>query len=150
MKRQEIDLQVTTPASPAAVYALLRDGASWPRWSPIETFELEREGAEEPEGLGAVRVFRTGRITSRERIVELVPDRRLSYTLLSGLAIRDYRADIDLEPADVGTRISWHSSFEPRVPGTGGLYRWQLQRFITRLVHGLAEAAGRGSGAPRG
>jgi hypothetical protein len=35
---------------------------------------------------------------AREEIVELIPDRRLSYVLLSGYPFRDYRADVDLEP----------------------------------------------------
>jgi hypothetical protein len=61
--------------------------------------------------------------------------------LLSGLAIRNYRADADLEPGGNGTRIQWHSSFDPKVPGTGWLYRRQLGSFIRRLVEGLARRA---------
>ncbi len=38
-------------------------------------------------------------------------------------------------------RIQWHSSFDPKVPGTGWLYRHQLRRFIKRLVDGLARRA---------
>src|SRR5215210_2273108 len=62
MGRQRIEHHATTSADPATVYALLRDGASWPSWSPIESFELERPGADEPEGVGAVRVLRAGRL----------------------------------------------------------------------------------------
>jgi uncharacterized protein YndB with AHSA1/START domain len=144
---QDIDITATTPAPPAAVYALLRDGATWPEWSPLGSFELEQTGESETEGVGAIRVFRTGRVKSREEIVELVPERRLSYVLLSGLAIRNYRADVDLEPAGEGTRIRWHSSFDPKLPGTGWLYRRQLGGFIGKMVEGLAAAAARaGSG----
>src|SRR3954467_13935855 len=62
MGRQRIEHRATTTADPATVYALLRDGASWPDWSPIDSFELERPGADEPEGVGAVRLFRGGRV----------------------------------------------------------------------------------------
>jgi len=144
---QVIERSATTSAGAEVVYALLRDGATWPEWSPLGSFELERAAEDEPEGVGAIRVFRTGRVTTREEIVELVPARRFSYRLLSGLAIRDYRADIDLEPTEEGTVIRWHSSFDPKLPGTGWLYRRQLGRFIDRTVRGLAShAATPGSG----
>ena len=138
MARQRIEHRATTTADPATVYALLRDGAGWPTWAPIESFELERPGAEEPEGLGAVRVFRSGRVTGRDEIVELVPDRRFSYAHTSNLPIRDYRADVDLEPTSGGTAIRWVSSFEPKVPGTGWLVRRGLDGFVAKLAHGLA------------
>jgi len=137
---QTIDVTAHSPADAAALYALLADGASWPTWSPLGSFELERPGGSEREGVGAVRVFRTGRYTSREELVELVPGRRLSYVLLSGLPLRGYRADIDLTPNGTGTEIRWHSTFRPKVPGTGWLYRVALTRFIRRCANGLAAA----------
>ncbi|ROT27274.1 SRPBCC family protein [Micromonospora sp. HM5-17] len=141
MARQYIDVQVRTTADPASVYALLVDGAGWPSWSPLGSFELERPGEDEPEGIGAIRVFRTGRVTSRERVVERVPGRRFSYELVSGLPLRDYRADIDLTPDGEGTLIRWHSSFVARVPGTGWFYRRVLDRFLRQCAQGLAARA---------
>jgi len=154
MGRQEIDVTVTTPADPATVYALLRDGAGWPDWSPIGSFELERPAADEPEGVGAVRIFRTprplGRSTSREQIVELIPDRRLSYVLISGLPVRDYRADVDLTPTDDGgTSIRWHSTFRGQTPGVGPLMQRVLGRFIDQTAHGLATRAAERATPPR-
>ena len=142
MGRQDIRERAHSSAPPAAVYALLRDGATWPTWSPLGSFELQQEGRDGGESLDAIRVFRTGRTTSVERIAELVPDRRFSYELVSGLPIRGYRADVDLSPApDGGTDIQWHSSFTAKVPGTGGLIRRSLGRFIGRCVEGLAAHA---------
>lgn len=145
MRRLEIDARATTTADPATVYALLRDGASWPTWSPLGSFELERPGDTEREGLGAIRVFRTkqlvGETRSRERIVELIPDRRLSYELVSGMPLRDYRADIDLELTESGAAIRWHSTFYPKTVGTGWFYRGVLALFLGRCVRGLAAYA---------
>ena len=50
MRRYEIEAVAHTTADAATVYALLRAGATWPTWSTIDSFELEREGAGEPEG----------------------------------------------------------------------------------------------------
>jgi uncharacterized protein YndB with AHSA1/START domain len=146
MRTHEIDVHATTTAEAATVYALLRDGASWPTWSPLGSFELERPAADEPEGLGAVRIFRTkmGLVTSEshEQIVELVPDRRLSYAMISGLPLRDYRADIDLTPrTDGGTDIRWHATFSGKAPGVGAFYQRVLGTFIGRTVDGLADHA---------
>jgi hypothetical protein len=107
----------------------------------MDSFSLERPGDDGGESLNAIRVFHTGRSVSRERIVELVPGRRFSYALLSGLPLRDYRADIDLTPESGGTAVRWHSRFEPKVRGTGWLYRLALCRFIRRCADGLVAHA---------
>lgn len=141
MPRQRIEKRATTTADPSTVYALLRDGATWPTWSSIDSFELERPGAEEREGIGAVRLFRGGRVTGRDEIVELVPDRRFAYRHTSNLPVRDYLGEIDLEPTSTGTAIRWVSTFEPKIPGTGRLMRRALDGFVAGLATGLAEHA---------
>jgi hypothetical protein len=137
----KIDVTAHSSADAATLYALITNGASWPTWSPIDSFTLERAGTSTPEGVGAIRAFRTGRITSREQIAELVSGQRLSYVLLSGLPLRGYRASVDLTPTSSGTDIHWRSSFAAKVPGTGWLYRRILSRFIQRCADGLAAYA---------
>ena len=141
MGEQTISARGRSEASPAAVYAALRDGATWPEWSTIDSFELERPGQGKPEGLGAIRLWRTKGRKLREEIVELVPERRFSYTVLSGLAIKGYRADVDLTPTAGGCEIHWHSSFRAKVPGFGGIYRRALQKATEGFVEGLAAYA---------
>ena len=143
MGQQVVHQVATTESDPGTVYELLADGSTWPDWSPIDSFELLETGAGTPEGLGAVRRFTTGRIHSTERVVELRPGEQLSYILLSGLAVRGYRADITLAPGPGGTTITWHSEFRSKMPGTGGLYRRSLSKFIGRCAEGLARASER-------
>ena len=141
MSRQRIEHTATTTADPATVYALLREGATWPVWGPLDSFELERPGEDEPEGIGAVRIFRSGRVTGRDTIAELVPDGRFAYTHVSNLPMKNYRAEVDLTPNGEGTTIRWVSAFDPKVPGTGGLLRRGLVGFVAKLADGLAEHA---------
>ena len=141
MRRRHIEATQHSEAAPASLFALLIDGQTWPRWSPIEAFELERPGDPPPEGVGAIRVFRRGRTTGRDEIVEVVPARRLSYRSLSGLPVRDYRAHVDLEPDGDGTAIRWEASFAPKLPGTGRLLERGLRRFICECAAGLAAHA---------
>jgi len=139
MRRYQVDVTERTSADPATVYALLRDGSTWREWSSIDSFELEREGDGEREGVGAVRIFRSGRLTGRDLVTGFTPDRAFSYNHLNGLPVRDYRGEVDLRPADGGgTTIHWRVSFSPKVPGTGWLLHKGLTRFVGRTVHGLA------------
>jgi uncharacterized protein YndB with AHSA1/START domain len=142
MKIQRMAAEATTDAAPDAVWALLSDRSTWPSWSPLGSHAGERPGRDgNPDGLGGIARFVTGRHCVREEIVELEPNRRLSYALLSGLPLRDYRAVVELTPAGGGTRIRWSATFRPGRPGTGWLYRLALSRVFRGMVTGLAAAA---------
>src|SRR5262245_34746130 len=137
----EIDLRERSAAAPDKVYAVLADGAQWPECSSLGSFVLERPGETEREGAGAIRIFKTGTVSSRELVVEAVPGRRYAYTMLSGMPLRDYRVDIELTPDGDGTVIAWRSRFTAKYPGTGWFYRALLRRVIGGLVRGLAARA---------
>ena len=144
------------------MYALVVDGSSWPDWSAIDSYEVEpidtagdhggpAPGAAtgDPSALlaqgRALRVFRTGSNVSRERIVELVPDRRLVYEMVSGSGLlRDYRGQIDVDPEPTGgTRVRWRATWRSPFPGVGWLMQRYLRGFQQRMVDGLAAHADR-------
>jgi hypothetical protein len=142
MGSKSVEAHATSTATPAAIMALLTDGATWPSWSGHDSFELVEAAPEGPkEGVGAVRIFRKGRTASTERVIEYVPERRLGYELVSGLPLANYRAYVDLTPTATGTDIHWHSSFDPKIPGTGWLYAYVLRVFIRRATESLAAKA---------
>lgn len=144
MGGQDIDVTGTSHAPVEAVWRLLSDSSTWPAWTPIDEYRPDRPGG--PDGVGEIRTFRNGRHTVREEIVEVLPQRRLSYALLEGLAVRDYRAEIDLTVRpDGGTDVRWHTTFRPKVPGTGALFRRPLHRATEQFVAGLVEHAARPS-----
>jgi hypothetical protein len=145
MRLQDIDVRKTVSAPADVIYRLLDDSSSWPTWTAIESFEpVERAAA---DGLGEVRAFRTGRVCVQERIVERLPNRRLSYILLSGLAVRDYRADIDLTPEGADTTVRWHTTFKAKLPGLGWAYRRTLLKATQDFVDGLAQRAAQDANA---
>ncbi|HEX7131396.1 MAG TPA: SRPBCC family protein [Iamia sp.] len=140
---QEIDVRAVVPAPPAAVWADLVDGRTWPTWSPLGSYELVTPGSNGPDApLGEVRIFRTkqvvGETVPREEVVEVVPEQRLSYVLLDGMPLDGYRADIDLTPVAGGTEVRWRSRFSARRRWMGPVYRRVLGLFIQRCVDGLA------------
>ena len=132
----------TSKAPPATVFALLMDGARWPEWTIFDGFELVRPGEGGPSGVGEVHVFSTALTRAREEIVECVADRRLSYVLLSGFPLTDYRAYVDLSACDDGgTSISWRAAFNPKYPGTGWLYRLFITAVLKKISSDLAAGA---------
>jgi hypothetical protein len=140
MVQQVIEHEVSTTASPTEVFALLANGSTWPSWSPLGSFQLLEPGTGTPEGVGALRLFVTGRHQSRERVVTVRPDEEFSYTVEGDKRLRDYQAVISLTPGPQGTTIRWRSTFSTQPPLVGGFYRWVLGGFIGRTVRGLAQA----------
>ena len=140
-KQIKFSVEATSAASPAAVYALLGDGATWPGWSPIEAFELEREGEAGGESKGAIRVFTTSRVRNREELVELSPGREFSYRSLSGMPITNHLASVRLAPAAGGTLITWHEQFETTIPGSAWYLTRALRKFVQACADGLAARA---------
>jgi uncharacterized protein YndB with AHSA1/START domain len=138
MGHKEIDIRRVIPAPPGAVFASLLDRSTWPAWSGHDAFELVRPGATGPYDVGSVGLLRSGRRVMREEIVEVVADRRISYTLLAGLPLRGYRADFDLTPTAEGTGVRWHATFDAP-PGFGWIYVAALRRFTGRLLEGLTK-----------
>jgi Polyketide cyclase / dehydrase and lipid transport len=147
-RRVTFTVSAWSSARPGVVYDLLRSGATWPQWSPIGSFRLEREGSDGGESLGAIRVFTTGTVASREELVGFEPEHAFSYVALSGLPIRAHRADVELDESDGGTAISWREDFRAKLPGTGWLLEWFLRRFVQRCADGLARQAESLTAAP--
>jgi hypothetical protein len=143
MKTQTIDVKAESPAAPHQVWKLLSDVTTWQDWSPFRKSELERPGPDEPNGVGAVRRFtRGGGRQTREEVVAFEPDRHFAYRLLSGVKVRDYRADVTLSPtASGGTEVRWHATFQPDGFGTGWPNRMALRYFIKKTANLLAAAA---------
>jgi uncharacterized protein YndB with AHSA1/START domain len=133
------EITVRSAASPQAVFDLLADASGWPRWAGplIARASWEREGDPPPGGVGAIRKFGRWPQTSREQIVAYDPPHHLAYRVLSGVPVRDYRADIDIAPEGAGTMLRWRATFTPKIPGTGALFA----RVLRAIVGGFARRA---------
>ena len=134
------ELTVASSAPPVAVFEVLADATRWREWAgrTVTVSDWERVGDPAPGGVGAIRRLGRPPAVALEEILEYDPPHHLAYTIVRGLPVRGYHADIDLLAAtDGGTAIRWAGAFEPKVPGTGALFAAILER----IVHGYATSA---------
>lgn len=133
------ELTVHAAAPTEAVFAVLADATRWHEWAgfSVATSEWEREGDPAPGGVGAIRKLGRAPMYGREQITEYDAPVHMAYTILSGIPVRGYHADVDLRADEAGTTISWTAAFEPKLPGTGAL----LAAVLRHTVLGYARAA---------
>jgi hypothetical protein len=125
------------------VYEVAKDSSRYPEWSIIGSFEHIHSGATELYGVGSQRIYRTWPLRLLEEVTELIPGRRVSYTVLRGMPFRNYHSSIDITPVDGGSEIGWHSTFESIVPGSGSALRAFMQYVLDRMAPALAVEAER-------
>jgi hypothetical protein len=144
MKASSYEIIVRSRATAQAIFDLLADAPGWPRWAgPLAaTASWEREGEPAPGGVGAIRKIGRWPQYGREQIVEYDPPNHVAYTVLSGVPVRDYRADVDIVPEGSGTMLRWRASFTPKFPGTGALFTVVLRRIVGGFARRAAEFAG--------
>jgi hypothetical protein len=144
---QAYDITAHADAPPEVVFAVLEDAPGWSGWTRIANTAYEREGDDDPHGVGAIRRFGTGPVTTREEVTAHDPPRHFAYRLLSGLPARGYRATVDLSPAgaipEAGTDIHWRGQFEPGPPGTRRLMAASLGFAVRDIARRLVAEAER-------
>ena len=135
------EVTATSTAPVDVLWPLVGEAARWKEWSFLTQSRLERVGDPPPDGVGAIRRFTTLGMGSREEVVVWEPPHHLGYVILSGFPVRNYRSDVVLAPENGGTRLTWSSSFDTKIPGTGRLMHEVLHLVIRRFVAGLMHAA---------
>ena len=134
-----IDVSVRGDADPAAVWKLLADVDTWKVWGRWKVAELERTGAPDAAGVGAIRRFKVGGRVTREEVVAFEAPTRFAYELRSGLPLRNYHSEVTLVPDGGGTRVEWHSRFDPGLQAR--VWRPMLAWFIRDTANRMLRAA---------
>jgi hypothetical protein len=135
-----VEAKASSSAPREKVWEVVADVPRWADWGPWNSSTFEREGTPPPGGVGAVRLLKRFAMTLREELTDYEPPGRMTYKLLSGLPLRDYRAEVNVSDADGGSELHWRSQFDA-LPGVGGLYRWQLQKAFEDITERVARAA---------
>lgn len=117
------------------VWEVLSDHRGMPSWSRVSSVELDQKGSPDANGVGAVRVLKTGPIRVVEEITEFEPPESLAYRMTKGLPIKSWEGHVELVAAGDGTKVTWRIDMEPDMPAMG----WALKRMARKLCEDLAE-----------
>jgi uncharacterized protein YndB with AHSA1/START domain len=118
MGQLHVEAEGTTIADVATVWALLADANSYPHWGPWNDGGYDPPG-KGPSHPGSIQWFRFGRrTTSVERILEVDAPSRIVYTVVRGIPVKNYRAEVTLTPNHPdGTTIRWTATWEKTLMG---------------------------------
>ena len=145
MRKVEAAAEQTAHAPPEVVWSLLGDVTVYPQWGPGRKAGDRSEGDAAANGKGAVYWLEGSKRygfrfpVSVEEILDVEPGKRLAYTVLRGIPVRNYRAEVTLTPSPEGTIIRWGGSWDRTVMGRL-VYR-PLRNLYPVIVAGLVKAA---------
>ena len=92
-------------------------------------------------GLGRSDGFALGARSRFERILEIEEPRHLVSTVIRGIPVRDYRAEVTLTPTAEDTRIRWAATWGKTL--VGRIVRRKLRSFYPDMMALLVAAADR-------
>jgi uncharacterized protein YndB with AHSA1/START domain len=133
--------QVAAP--PEIVFDVLTDHRRYSEMTSLRKAELEREGDPAPNGLGAIRVLTLVGPPMREEVIAYERPHRFSYTILSGLPVRNHVGTVDLSPSDGGTKIVYAVHTTPTLPMGGFAVVAGIKQGIRTLLSGVTKESER-------
>ena len=139
MSQLRVEAEGITSADPEVVWSLVADANGYSSWGPWRDSGYQ-PASEGPSREGSVQWFRYGRHTTVEEILEADEPRRLVYTVLRGMPVRNYWAEVTLTPAaPKGTSVRWKATWD----GTfmGRMVHRRLQQIYRQVMTALIAAA---------
>jgi uncharacterized protein YndB with AHSA1/START domain len=130
-------------APPEIVFEVLTDHRRYTDLTPLRKAELEREGEPAPNGVGAIRKLSAVGPPLREEVLAYEPVSRFSYTLLSGLPVRNHVGTVELTPAAGGTKVVYAVRTTPTVPLAGAVVVAAVKLGVGQLLGGIVKESER-------
>jgi uncharacterized protein YndB with AHSA1/START domain len=130
-------------APPETVFEVLTDHRRYAEMTLLRRSELEREGVPAPNGVGAIRKLTAVGPPMREEVIAFEPPSRFSYTVLSGLPVRDHVGTVELTASGSGTRMVYAVRTQPTLPLIGGAVVAAIKQAVKGLIDGVARESQR-------
>jgi uncharacterized protein YndB with AHSA1/START domain len=138
-------------APPETVFEVLTDHRRYSELTPLRKSVLEREGEPAPNGVGAIRKLTAVGPALREEVIAYEQPSRFSYTLLSGLPVRDHVGTVELTPnGGGGTKMVYAVKTQPTVPVVGAAVVAAVKQAVKGLIGGIAGESERRASAANG
>jgi uncharacterized protein YndB with AHSA1/START domain len=127
--------EIAAPAE--TVFEVLTDHRRYKELTPLRKSVLEREGEEDPNGVGAIRKLTVVGPPMREEVLAYEAPSRFSYTVLSGLPVRNHVGTVELSPDNGGTKMVYAVRTEPTLPLVGFAVVAAIKQAIKGLIDGV-------------
>ena len=143
MAQLHVEAEGVARAAPQLVWELVANADGYCQWGPWSASGYHSPG--DQDGVGAIRWFRYGHTTTVERVLESEPGRRMVYTVVKGIPVRNYRAEVTLRPRGQGTHIRWSASWDRTLGGR--IVHRRLRSFYPDIVSRVIAAADQAAAA---
>jgi uncharacterized protein YndB with AHSA1/START domain len=137
--------EISAPAE--VVFEVLTDHRRYNELTPLRKAELEREGEPAPNGVGAIRKLTLAGPPMREEVLAYEAPERFSYTVLSGLPVRDHVGTVELSSNGGGTKMVYAVRTHPTLPVVGFAVVAVIKQAIKGLIDGVAKESERRANA---
>jgi uncharacterized protein YndB with AHSA1/START domain len=124
MEKLQVEAEQTAKATPETVWAIISDPTQYPQFGHWSAAGYRNKDGDPPPGtVGNVYWLKSSRrtylryATSVEKILELNEGRSLAYTVVGGIPVKNYRAEITLTPVEGGTHIRWAATWDSTLGG---------------------------------
>lgn len=145
MNTLRVEAHGSAAAAPELVWPLIANAASYAEWGAWNG-SGDRDLAGKASGdVGTTRWMRYGNTTTVEQVLEVQPGRRMVYTVLSGVPVHNYRAEVTLTPTENGTDIRWTAEWDRTL--LGRIVHRSLRTFYPQMMARLVAAAERSAAA---
>jgi uncharacterized protein YndB with AHSA1/START domain len=150
----QVEAEGTARARPEMVWSLVADANQYPKWGPWRAGGYRQAG---DSSVGSVTGARVGaiqwleseqraylrRATSVEKILEVEEGSRIVYTVVRGIPVKNYRAEVTLTAVADGsapaTHIRWAATWDNTL--TGRVVHRKLLTVYPDIVARLIAAA---------
>ena len=134
-------------APPETVFEVLTDHRRYSELTPLRKSELEREGEVDVNGVGAIRKLTVVGPPMREEVLAYEAPSRFSYTVLSGLPVRDHVGTVQLSADGNRTKMVYAVRTQPTLPVVGPAVVAAVKQAIKGLIDGIAKESERRTAA---
>ncbi|WP_138439017.1 SRPBCC family protein [Marinobacter alexandrii] len=141
----QIHVERTLAKDVDAVFESISDHARYERFPGVDRSVLVEEGAQEKNGVGALRVIGAGPLELTERITRFERPTLMHYRIekSSPFSVEHTRGEIQLTQEDERTRVTWISEGRVRVPIVGKMFDRMAARSFTRAFNSVLKAVER-------
>jgi uncharacterized protein YndB with AHSA1/START domain len=137
-----VEAEAVSQAAPEAVWPLVSDADRYSQWGPWRASGYLSSGDPGSGGVGAIRWMQYGHVKTVEQVLAADGPRRLVYTVVGGIPVRNYRAEVTLTPAGDGTHIRWAATWDRTLGGR--IVHRRLRVLYPDIMARLIAAADRG------